>query len=87
MLFLLLLAALARPAWADALPVFSPTGPDAAAYGAAEGYPVRAIGPQRLQRYLVTVVCMAPPWTLPRIGDTDCFEDVLLTRPKLDGRQ
>jgi CubicO group peptidase (beta-lactamase class C family) len=53
MLAILLMAVLAGPAWADALPVFSPTGPDAAAYGAAEGYPVHAIGPQREQRYLV----------------------------------
>ena len=53
MLTLLLLAALAGPARADAVPVFSPTGPDAAAHGAAEGYPVHAIGPRREQRYLV----------------------------------
>jgi len=50
---LLLLTLLAGPAHADALPTFSPTGPDAAAYGAAEGYPVHAIGPRREQRYLV----------------------------------
>ena len=35
-----LLAVFARPVWAGAGPVFSETGPDAAAYGAAEGYPV-----------------------------------------------
>jgi ApbE superfamily uncharacterized protein (UPF0280 family) len=52
MFFLLLLVLLAGSARADAVAVFSPTGPDAAAYGAAEGYPVHAIGPQRQQRYL-----------------------------------
>ena len=52
-LLLLLLLLAAGPARADTVAVFSPTGPDAAAYGAAEGYPVHAIGPQRLQRYLV----------------------------------
>jgi CubicO group peptidase (beta-lactamase class C family) len=30
----------AMPAWGQALPVLSDTGPDAAAFGAAEGYPV-----------------------------------------------
>ncbi len=35
-----MLLALGGSAWADEAPVFSPTGPDAAAYGAAEGYPV-----------------------------------------------
>jgi CubicO group peptidase (beta-lactamase class C family) len=52
-MLLLLLGPLAGPARADALPVFSPDGPDAAAYGAAEGYPVHLIGPQRDQRFLV----------------------------------
>ncbi|HST76192.1 MAG TPA: serine hydrolase, partial [Acetobacteraceae bacterium] len=38
---LLLLGGLAiAPAWAQAGPVFSDTGPDAAAHGAAEGYPI-----------------------------------------------
>ena len=35
-----LLATIAVPAWAGDEPVFSPTGPDAAGYGQAEGYPV-----------------------------------------------
>jgi hypothetical protein len=34
------LAAPTPPAWADAEPVFSASGPDADAYGAAVGYPV-----------------------------------------------
>ncbi len=38
---------------AEAVPVFNPTGPDAAAYGQAEGYLVHNIGPDREQRYLV----------------------------------
>lgn len=47
---LLLLPTLAQ---AQALPVFNPTGPDAASYGEAEHYPVHPIGPNREQRYLV----------------------------------
>lgn len=40
-------------AQAQALPVFNPSGPDAAAYGAGENYPVQFIGPNRIQRNLV----------------------------------
>lgn len=40
-------------AWAQAAPVFSDTGPDAEAYGAADNYPVARIGPTRIQRFLV----------------------------------
>lgn len=42
-----------QPAWAQALPVFSDTGPDAAAYGAAEGYPTGAVGQMVTQRTIV----------------------------------
>ena len=47
-----LLMAVAGPgsAWAQALPVFSNTGPDAASYGANEGYPIgtqETLGQQR----------------------------------------
>jgi CubicO group peptidase (beta-lactamase class C family) len=38
--FAYLLVVTALPAWAIEAPVFSPTGPDAAGYGQAEGYPV-----------------------------------------------
>lgn len=51
-----ILAALAPPpppAWAQALPVFSDTGPDAEAYGAADHYPVGAPAQLREQHYLV----------------------------------
>jgi len=54
--FLLLLAAsLLMPArgLAEALPVFSASGPDAAAYGEADHYPVGPPGQLREQRYLV----------------------------------
>jgi len=41
-----LLAAIASPAWAGGGPVFSESGPDAAAYGAAEKYPAGSrVGP------------------------------------------
>lgn len=40
-------------AQAQALPVFNPSGPDAEAFGAADNYPMRAIGPNRIQRNLV----------------------------------
>jgi CubicO group peptidase (beta-lactamase class C family) len=46
---MLCLAPLPR-AWAEAVPVFSNTGPDADAYGAAEGYPIgtpQSLGSQR----------------------------------------
>lgn len=49
-LVLLALSAAWRPAMAEAVPVFSDTGPDATAYGAAEGYPIgsrETIGSQR----------------------------------------
>ena len=48
-----LLLASAHGAWAQAGPIFSDTGPDAAAYGAEEGYP---LSPQRArppQKFLV----------------------------------
>ncbi len=49
-----LLAGMGSPVWADGGPVFSDSGPDAAAYGAAAGYPV---GPRMAapvpQTYLV----------------------------------
>ena len=48
-----LAAILPSLALAQALPVFNPSGPDADAYGAAENYPVRFIGPNRIQRNLV----------------------------------
>ncbi len=41
------------PAWSQALPVFSDTGPDAADYGAAEGYPMGGPGVTITQRTLV----------------------------------
>jgi CubicO group peptidase (beta-lactamase class C family) len=42
------------PAWADGGPVFSDSGPDAAAYGAAVGYPVGPrVAPPVPQTYLV----------------------------------
>jgi CubicO group peptidase (beta-lactamase class C family) len=44
---------LASPALAEALPVFSDTGPDAAAFGAAEGYPVGTRQTLNLQRNMV----------------------------------
>ena len=45
---------LAGPAFGQALPVFSPDGPDAAGYGAAEGYPLGKPGPDMdRQRNLV----------------------------------
>jgi len=50
--FLSLLMA-TSPAWTQALPVFSDTGPDAAAYGAAEGYPM---GPPRAMVTQRTIV-------------------------------
>ncbi len=53
MKILALLALLPSLAQAQALPVFNPSGPDAEAYGAAENYPVRFIGPNRIQRNLV----------------------------------
>ncbi len=40
-------------AYAEALPVFSKTGPDAAAYGEAEGYPVGTVATRRAQKYVV----------------------------------
>lgn len=50
-LFGLLLAA---PAWGQAVAVFSPTGPDAAAYGEAAGYPVPSLARDaRTQRFIV----------------------------------
>jgi CubicO group peptidase (beta-lactamase class C family) len=52
-LLLLAMLAFAGQAGAQALPVFSDTGPDAAAYGAAEGYKVGSLGTLRAQRYLV----------------------------------
>lgn len=44
---------LIRPASAQALPVFSDTGPDAASYGAAQGYPVAAPDTRIDQRTIV----------------------------------
>src|SRR6266702_3878103 len=44
---------MARPAWAEAVPVFSDTGPDAAAYGAAAGYPPGAAATINTQMYMV----------------------------------
>jgi CubicO group peptidase (beta-lactamase class C family) len=44
---------LAGPALADALPVFSSTGPDADAFGAAEGYPLGTRGTLNQQRIMV----------------------------------
>ncbi len=58
-LLLCLLAFAATPAQAQAQtqaqtgPVFSTTGPDAAAYGAAENYPVAPPGAARAQKFLV----------------------------------
>ena len=49
----LLFCLLSVAAHAQALPVFSATGPDAAAYGAAENYPVALLGAARPQKYLV----------------------------------
>lgn len=49
----LLFCLLSVAAHAQALPVFSATGPDAAAYGAAENYPVAPLGAARPQKYLV----------------------------------
>ena len=47
-------ALLAGPAFGQALPVFSPTGPDAAAYGEAQGYPVPySARDARTQPYIV----------------------------------
>lgn len=46
--FALLLALFAGPAWGEALPVFNPSGPNAEAYGSAEGY--RAGYPQTQAR-------------------------------------
>ena len=48
-----LLLLLAGPARGEAVPVFSPTGPDADAYGAAENYPVTPPGSVRTQKNLV----------------------------------
>jgi CubicO group peptidase (beta-lactamase class C family) len=42
-----------QPALAEAVPVFSPTGPDAAAYGAAEGFPVGTVATMGSQRTMV----------------------------------
>ena len=47
------LALLAGPAWGQALPVFSPSGPDAAGYGEAAGYPLRQPGTRREQQHLI----------------------------------
>ncbi len=44
---------LCRPVFAEALPAYSPTGPDAAAYGEAEGYPVGSIKTMGSQRTMV----------------------------------
>ena len=52
-LALWLLAGFTGPAWAQALPVFSDTGPDAAAYGAAEAYPIGDPGKMVNQRTIV----------------------------------
>jgi CubicO group peptidase (beta-lactamase class C family) len=48
-----LAAILPSLALAQALPVLNPSGPDAEAYGAADNYPVRFIGPSRIQKNLV----------------------------------
>src|ERR1700757_3829610 len=52
---LLLLAVILTPALAraDALPVFSDAGPDAAAFGAGDGYPLGTPGHSNDQRVLV----------------------------------
>ncbi len=50
---LLLSLATASPAFSQAVPVFSDTGPDAAAYGAAEGYPIGTAKVPGTQRTLV----------------------------------
>ena len=79
LIFLLVADGLAATAQAQALPVFSPSGPDADAYGAAENYPVAPLGIARSQKNLVgafshfdqlnrtRVVARAPaPWNWQR---------------------
>ena len=50
---LAVLLLLSGPAWADAQPVFSATGPQADAFGAAEGYPVGTAATMGQQKHLV----------------------------------
>ncbi len=51
---LALAALLAAPqAWAQAVPVFTPGGPDAGAYGAAEGYPLPPTGRRSNEQHLL----------------------------------
>jgi CubicO group peptidase (beta-lactamase class C family) len=66
---LILAAPILAPALssAEALPVFSDTGPDAAAYGAADGYPLGTGGHTRDQRVLV--------------GSFSHFDEILPSRP------
>jgi CubicO group peptidase (beta-lactamase class C family) len=52
-LLAVLLLAASTQAWAEAGPVFSETGPDAAGYGAAAGYPIRRGGALLPQSYMV----------------------------------
>ncbi|MCW3474733.1 serine hydrolase domain-containing protein [Limobrevibacterium gyesilva] len=61
------LALLASPAFAEALPVFSDTGPDAAAFGAAEGYPAGTRATLSQQRHMV--------------GAYSHYDQVLTSRP------
>jgi len=49
----IVLLILPAQSFAQAAPVFSETGPDADAYGAADNYPVARIGLKRTQRFLV----------------------------------
>jgi CubicO group peptidase (beta-lactamase class C family) len=60
----------AGPAWGQALPVFSPTGPDAAAYGEAADYPLRQPGTPRAQQHLIAEFsrndAFAPARRIPR---------------------
>ena len=50
---LAVLLLLSAPAWAEAVPVFSPTGPQADAFGAADGYPIGTAATMGQQKHLV----------------------------------
>jgi len=73
-----LLLLLAGPAFAQALPVFSDTGPDAASFGADAGYPVGTRVTVNQQRYMVGGFShydqLLPARAVPRATEPSPFE-------------